>query len=116
MQLFYKELKKPAKQPKIKSPYKIKFNQIKVIITKTTHLVKRKNNIITKFKEQTELTIKNIKNFIEVNQVKKLNINKLWENNLINFKRIIHLNSAAKIIEKKNFKNKNYENINILKE
>ena len=116
MQLLYKKLKKPIKQPKVESLHKIKLNQTKIIITKTIHLVKKKNNIITKLREWTELTIKNIKNLIEVNQVKKLNINKLWENNLTNFGRIIHLNNTTKIIKKELLKNKDYKNINIFEE
>ena len=115
MQLLYEELKKPAKQSKIESPHKIKFNWIKTIITKTVHLVKKKIDIITRFGEWTELIIKNIKNLTKINQIKKSNINKFWKNNLINFKGVIHLNNTARIIKKKLLKNKDCENMNILK-
>ena len=79
------------------------------------YLVKRKNDIITRFKEWTKLIIKNIKSLIKANQIKKSDINKFWENNLVGFGGIIHLNNVVRIIEKKPLKNKDYRNINILK-
>ena len=60
--------------------------------------------------------MENIKSFIKINQIEKLNINKFWENNLAGFKGIIYLNSVARIIKKELLKNKNCENINIFKE
>ena len=59
--------------------------------------------------------MENIKSLTEANQIKKLDINKLWENNLIGFEGIIHLNNTARIMKKELLKNKDCENINILK-
>ena len=83
---------------------------------KIAYLVKRKNDIITKFEKWIELIIKNIKSLAEVNQVKKSNINKFCESNLIGFKRIVYLNSKIKIIKKEPLKSEDCENINILEE
>ena len=82
---------------------------------KTAYLIKKKNNIITKFKKEIKLMIESVKSLIKINQVKKLDINKFQENNLIGFKKVVHLNNKIRIIKKKLLKNKNYKNINIFK-
>ena len=116
MQLLYEKLKKPAKQPKAESPHKIELDRTRAIVTKTAHLVKRKNDVITRFGEWTELTVENMKSLAEANQVEKSDINKLWESNLAGFGGVIYLNNAARIMEKELLKSEDCENMNILKE
>ena len=98
------------------SPHKIELDRTRVVVTKTAYLIKRKNDIITRFREWTELTVENMKSLAEANQVEKSDINKLWESSLTGFGGVIHLNNIARIMEKKLLKSEDYKNMNIFKE